>query len=425
MVLRVESMILQLVVFEVAPYQEKEEQLDVIVAAAPLFRIVGYDPRTKATSVFMAEPEYITQVAGGVHSGYLAASRRRELARIVCESLTVVLRRGKPFELSARQPASMKAIQGKKSEGLAEEEDQVPAFRRRGKIGRFAVNISGLHVILTFYSMQGIHPSKEGFNDDASHDLLVNIYSQQRSLSRDLIISTLEQMERIGKSVLSHKDGLARATALRHLSKFLSLSFENSSRNELSQGTVATLLPPSQEFLPHYENLKAVDPGLEPSPIGAPVVFLPLNTCGDLIHRRTANMSVEGEDRYVTFVISVHCKAPAIGPEKRLVMKLYESVSKQTVVLHIGPIQLDRSCSAAGRLNLLQDVAMSFIDTTAFRKLDATEQSLLGLTEKGEEVSRLEHLMQELVDVLLGDMGLRVGEVNTYVPFFLSAPKPI
>ena len=424
MVLRVELMILQLVVFEVIPQTEDEAGVS-SATLAPLFRIVAYDPKSKATSVFMAEPEYIVQVAGGAHSGYLEPSRRKELARIVCESLTVIQRRGKPFELSPLQPAGAKGLQGRMSTyDAVEGEETNPAFHRRGKIGRFAASVSGFHVIMTFYTLQGVHPSKEAFANDASLDLIVNVYSQQRSLSRDFVISTQEQVDRLGKTILSFKDGFARTTALRHLSKSLTLCVGDPRGSDLNQELVIGLLPPSQEYLPHYKNLS--DPGAdaEPRPIGAPVVFLPLNTCGDLIHRRTTSLCIEGEDRKVTFIISVHCKAPATGPEKGLVMKLYESVSRQMVVVHIGPVQLDRSCAAAGRSSLLQDVAISFIDTAAYHKLDSMEQSLLGLTEKGEESSRLEHLVQDLIDVLLVDMSIRVGELNTYVPYFLSAPKP-
>ena len=425
MVLRVDSLILQMVAFEVVAHEKADEKSIHPTTAVPWFRIVGYDPKTKATAVFVAEPEYIVQVAGGVHSGYLDISRRKELARIVCESLTVVQRRGMPFELSPRQQTYMKSFQRGKSGIHTDDGDSIQVSRRRGKIGRFASNVSGIHVVLTFYSIQGTHPSRQIFESDASHDLIVNVYSQQRSWSRDLVISTQEQVERIGRSVLSYKDGLARTTALRHLSTFITLTAENSLGNDLSPEMVAALLPTSQEFLPHYENLKIVDPGVESRPIGAPVVFLPLNTCGDLVHRRIVSMFVIGVDRNETFIISVHCKAPAIGPEKGLVVKLYESVSRQTVVMHIGPVQLERSCAAAGRVDLLQAVAVSFINTAAFRRLDPTEQSLLGLTEQGDELNHREHLLHELVDILLEDMEIRLGELNTYIPIFLSAPKAI
>jgi hypothetical protein len=370
------------------------------------------------------------EVAGGLHSLYLDISKRKELAKIVCNALMVIKRRGHPFELTSQtRLRGFKQIDSMSLSSIqSSTEDADLIFHRKGKLCRFGAKISNLQVIVTFFTLNTTPSSilNEESSDANDASIVINIYSSVRSLSCELIVTSDQQIQRLGKTIVSYKEGHVRATSLRHLCRFIQLDLIHASADSETQQLTAKLISPEKEFLAHYENVGVATPGEELNVIGAPVAFLPLNTLGDLFHRRVVRLPCDSAQLlHQDCMISLYTKSIALTPDRGVVMKLYESESRHTTTLHVGPIQLQRSCEAANEIDLLHDLASACLHAADYKTLDPVEQAVVALTTRGDDISRMERIMYRFADVLLADIRLRLGVLEVLVPYFVSAPKPI
>ena len=152
---RVNGVLMQLTTFEVATSKEHraaiQGSVDLVESgeerAIPLFepptlKIIGYNPRSKRKTTYIAPPAAILEVAGGVHSPYLDPKRRRELARIAGDALALKFPKDGPPELvmawsgSSKEfaaAASAVAKAGKVARSSAE-----AVLKRTGKLFRTA-----------------------------------------------------------------------------------------------------------------------------------------------------------------------------------------------------------------------------------------------------------------------------------------------
>jgi hypothetical protein len=407
LVSRVSGLVLQLVVFEVVSIDDGEP---------PFVRVLGYDPRTKVTATLAVDWDWVTEIAGGPHSLYLDKARRKELARIVIDRLVVIRRRGHPFELTTVD--ALRASKLKRDCQIAGEistEDANSVLRRSGRIARFGVRISGLQLVVTFFAIKA-----DSRSDETECDVAVNLYSVARSLSYELVISVNKQRECLRQPVIAFKEGNVRLTALRHVCKFLKVSFVQTVPDSKESRLIAELLPVSREFLASYDGVSGfhdVDLNID-RPLGFPVVFLPLSSCGDLIHQQVIQLPVEGMLLHMTSIMSVFTKAVGLSPEKGVVMRLYDSVDRRTITMHLGPYQLLQSCEMDPLL--LPNLALAYADLEIFPKLDPQENVLESLTTRDDTKTHLHGLVQRLAELIVLDMRLRVGELDHVVPYFLS-----
>ena len=111
--------------------------------SAPLIRVIGYDPRTKKSSILEVSTDAVTEVAGGGYSQYLEPARRKELAKIIVDALAVHFPRGGGFDLILPWSGSkVKASNVQASTKASWRSSAEKILRRTGKIFRSAIRIS-------------------------------------------------------------------------------------------------------------------------------------------------------------------------------------------------------------------------------------------------------------------------------------------
>lgn len=430
-VMRVGDTLLQLVVFEVIPIAPitPNSPIPPIEELAPLLRIIGYDPKTKQTATFTAPSSLVLSIAGGTHSSYLQLSKRKELGKLICDKLRIVVaRRGKqkqgfeltiPFNDSNANENINKLV-----------EDSSVVFRRAGKIGQFGMRVCGLQLLLTFFSTYN-HTNANATAaivpyTNQVNDIYVNAYSVARCLSTEIVITEQEQIARIQHVVASYSSGSVRATAIRRLCRYLHASLVHADADSDAYLLSVTLLPPSKEYLNEYANISLPDPKDDPRVIGAPEVFLPLNATGPLIHRRVVLLmqdikqdsnidSIQGNN-CIEFLVSIYCKDASVSPDKGVVIKAYDMANRGLVVMHVGSSLLQLLASSASDESLLSDVCTAYIHTADSRKYEHASIEALD-----DDQGRLERLVHRLSDVIITDLRYRIGLLNTYVLYFNSA----
>eukprot|EP00607_Mallomonas_marina_P007628 CAMPEP_0182422954 /NCGR_PEP_ID=MMETSP1167-20130531/8820_1 /TAXON_ID=2988 /ORGANISM="Mallomonas Sp, Strain CCMP3275" /LENGTH=401 /DNA_ID=CAMNT_0024601481 /DNA_START=540 /DNA_END=1742 /DNA_ORIENTATION=- len=336
----------------------------------PLLRIVGYDPKSRTKSSLVVDPRAVAEIAGGLYSQYLEVSRRRELARLVCESLTIIYPRGKPFELVAPWSGAGKDVGGGSSgDSNVLRSNTEKTLKRPGRIFRSGIVISHLDVIVTVFTshLSRIDTSskRRGSGDNtrqpSKYQIIINFYSMKASDSIEITLDERDQTSRIGRAILDYPIGAARATAIRHLCRFCKASLEPDPNNSEMKLLKIEFVPAKKEFLDDYRHVSAPDTGDDIRPVGAPIVFLPLDTVGEMLYRRGLIIPVVGRNGIIThkgkeYVVSVFTKTVKEGPERGLVVQLYDRSVPKTLAIHIGPSEIVRLCDNAHEPDLLHDM---------------------------------------------------------------------
>lgn len=187
-----------------------------------------------------------------------------------------------------------------------------------------------------------------------------------------------------------------------------------------------SLLGPKKGFVSEYMDVKAPDKGdANIRPVGVPQVFMPLDTCGYVLHRR--GMTIVNKTPTLgskDYIVTVFTKSPPEHPERGLVLKLYERGHSYTAVLHLGPSTLIKLCDDAGEPDLLRDLVRAR-ELAEEEKLDGLETRFVALTSKGELVARSERLVNQLVDIVLADLGVSSDPTDALVPYSKSAPRGV
>lgn len=408
----------------------------------PAFRIVGFDPKSRRKVTLGIEPQAIIEVAGGVFSPYLdpsIASRRKELAKVVCDSLVLVFPGGgQPFELMLPWSGSRKESSGgtNVSSGDTTKDSRSSAERvnkRPGRIFRSAMKISKYELIVTIFT------TPTSSNDDSTQhrNLDFNFYSPAASEATDLIVTESQQEERLGGSrILSYSEGVMRAAVIRRFCKFFRAEIIEDILDPHKKTLDVTLLPPDKGFITDYQQIGTPSPGDDVRPVGYPSVFFPLNTCGRPLHRRgmtlfqrqsCTNTKIERhseKSQEQEFLVTLYTKSSLENAERGLVVKLYNRSNSETSILHIGPSELMRICSQAQEPDLLQDLVKAQEQEDELQ-LDSVEGGFSEITEKGGLIRQTQHIINQLMDIVCNDLGYFLDPQEKVVPFIKSAPRGI
>ena len=438
LVKRVSNLVLQLVVFEVVPLASTDD-----TPKSPTFRIVAYDPKSASSHTLMIPPSIVEIIAGGFeYSSYLDSLRREELARLVCSELIAVKQKENKFTLQISAHIQQQAEKStEEKEGEQQEDEDFSKFasndnatlhlQRQGKLARFGVRICSLQLILTFFG-----PTLRDLKQRTSNKstVLINLYSTTHSIAAEISITEKEQIERCGNTVLSFNIGVARTTALRTLAKSLVVHLIIPTSSSQEKRLRVTLLPIEKAFLPYYEEITSdkEEDKIGCRPIGCPEVFLPLNSCGDLLishqvhlhicKNHMASMQFMKEEvahkskSTMSCLLSLFTKEKKLSPAKGMVLHVLNQHTQRTSILHIGPSQLKVSCIAANDEDLLQDISNTFslLQTHSYEFL-----------EREEDETRLLRLLRTLVSAFEKDLKLRIDELLQWTPYFSSSSSTL
>jgi hypothetical protein len=394
----------------------------------PAFRIVGYDPKSKRKLTLGVEPQAIIEVAGGVFSPYLDPVRRKELAKVVCDSLVLVFPSGKPFELLVPWSGAKKevstAVVSKSEAKMSDRSGAERVLKRPGRLFRSALRISKYELLVSAYSHTVSQAADTPENSD-NRQLIFNFYSPAVSEAAEVVVSETEQIERLGRPVLHFGEGSQRAVAIRRLCKFFRAEIIVDIMDPQKRTLVVVLLPPEKGFVTDYQQVAPSHPGEDIRPVGIPGVFFPLDTCGKPLHRE--GMSLPNRERSKPnkdYLVTVYTKSMQENAERGLVIKLYDRAISETAVLHLGASELIRICNHFDEPDLLRDLVYAQTEEDTL-KLDDIEKGFSELTVKGDLHRKTQALIGRLMYIVMGDLGYYISPQDTVVPYIRSGPRGI
>lgn len=395
------------------PKRRKRERLEKYFA--PSFRVVGYDPRSKGKCTYVVSNEATAEIAGGFYSQFLEGSRRRELARIVCDGLQCIFDKGSSFQLFLPFAGGVAVATGAppiEKKSIRASSEQI--MHRPGKIFRSAMRISNLDLLVTIYANSpGTTVGSE------QHGITVNFYIPIASETVDVPVSEKIQTEYLGNPLVKIQEGLPRAMAIRKFCHYFKADLRDDRKNMGVKLLEVDLLPLKSGFIQEYKQIGLPKPGQDIRPVGVPAVFMPPDTCGILLHRRGARLyDKKLRDKSSTsYVISVYTKSAMEGCERGLVIKVYEQNVSGTMILHMGPSEIQRLMQKAEHYDLLRDIATAReADTDSAR--DALEANFETLTEKSDNLRQLKKMYDLFADTIIEDIGIKpdpVGEPSLYL----------
>ena len=392
---------------------------------APTMRVIGYDPKSKRKVVLLASPEMMLELSGGMYSPYLDPSRRRDLAKILCEALLLHFPRGKPFELnvawSGAKSLSTAVASDRKGSSWRSSADRV--VKRPGKIFRSAVRVSKLELLVTLYVQQTVnHLEGEQANLNLEKRIIFNFYSTAASEAAEIMVNEDDQIKRIGSTIMSFPDGPIRATVIRRFLRFFQAALMEDPEDMHRKILKVDFAAPKKDFVNEYKNIGVSQPGEDIRPVGVPEVFLPLDTCGRVIHRRGMTLTnLEDKNNIITkdYVVTIYTKSKDEEPERGLVIKMYERGKSDVAILHLGASQCYRLSDEAGEPDLMRDIvaAKELMDG---EDLDNLEVNFQTFTKKGDIENERNKLINLLCDIVLADLGVKTNPQQQLLPFIKS-----
>jgi len=395
----------------------------------PAFRIVAYDVQSKRKATLGVEPQAVIEVSGGIYSPFLNPSRRKELARVVCDSLIVLFPSSRPYEIVVPWSGAKKEISTAtaptKGSKASTKSGAERVLNRPGRLFRSAMRICQYELLVSVYS----HVISEVANTEDNHDnrqLIFNFYSPAVSDAVEVCVSETGQIERLGVAVMKLTEGAQRAIGIRRLCRWFRAEIIEDILDSTKKTLYVVLLPPSKGFLSDYQEVSVPGPGEFVRPVGVPGVFFPLDTCGRPLHR--VGMTLQNRQRTQPdrdFLITVYTKSMAENPERGLVIKLYDRSVCETSILHVGASELIRLCNAADEPDLLRDMVYAKNEEDGLH-LDEIESGFSQLTLKGEMERATKLLVDKLVvDVMLTQLGFYISPQDSVVPYIKNAPRGI
>lgn len=426
------SMVAQTVGSSAKGFAEDRENTSVLERhPPPAFRIIGYDPRSRRKAVVIVEPQAVLEVCGGVFSPYLHPDRRRELAKTVCDTLVLVFTSGRPFELVVPWSGATKEITtatvSKEATKISDRSSADRVIKRDGKLFRSVLRVSKYDLLVSVYGPSSEFIAAANARNDNDNPLLrqiiFNFYSPAVSEAAEVAVSEQDQIDRIGKPVLHFTEGTIRSAAIRKLSRFFRAEIIIDVLDEKIRTLEVDLLPPSKDFVSDYQQVSVPPPGEDLRPVGIPDVFYPLDSCGNMLHRR--GMSLKCRDKSKPnkeFVVSVYTKTELETPERGLVIKLYDRTICSNAILHVGPSELIRICDHAEEFDLLRDISYA-INREEALQLDEVEENFTEFTEKGTLRNNTRQLIARLMNVVLNDLGFMYNALDMVIPYIKSGPK--
>lgn len=259
-----------------AELKDKRRRNKVSSKIPPKFKVIAYDPFSKKKSILMVDPEACTELAGGGFSPFLELDRRRELAKIVCDSLLLTFPKGQGYQIFVpwsgmdKSETAATASSGKTSTRSTAER----VIRRPGKIFRGGVRIGEMDIVITVYSQPA--PKASGYAPDA-RQLVFNFYSVEASEAIEMIITDEEQLDRLGRTILSYADGEARAIAVRRFCKNFKCEIMDDEIIESKKNLVVEFLEKRENFVEDYKQVGLGEPGENLRTYGAPFVRILFN----------------------------------------------------------------------------------------------------------------------------------------------------
>ena len=395
------------------PKRRKREKLEKYIS--PSFRIVGYDPRSKTKSTYVISNEATTEVAGGSYSQFLDPSRRRELARIICDGLQCIFDKGSSFQLFLPFSGAVAVSTGappieKKSVRASSEQ----ILHRPGKIFRSAMRISQLDLLVTIYA----NPPGTTVGSE-QYGITVNFYIPVASETIDIPVSEKVQREYLGNPLVLIQEGLPRAMAIRKLCHYFKADLRDDRKHLGAKLLQVDLLPLKSGFIQEYKQVGLPKPGQDIRPVGCPAVFMPPDTCGILLHRRGARLydKTLGQKGDIEYVVSVFTKSALEGCERGLVIKVYDNNVSGTMILHIGPSEITRLVNKAEEYDLLRDIAARR-EAEPDSARDALEKNFESLSEKEENLRHLKKMYDLFADIVIADVAIKpdpIGDPSLYL----------
>ncbi len=393
----------------------------------PTLKIIGYDPRSKRKTTMIAPPAAILEVAGGIYSPYLEYGRRRELAKIACESLSLNFPKGKPFELvmqwsGAAKESAGAALAKAPTKGQTIRSTAEAVLKRPGKLFRTAMVIGRLECVVTLYQQNAPGADVSSAKGYVEKQLIVNVYARAASEATEIIITDQEQTERIGRTVASFPEGEMRAAGVRRLMRFLHAALiDDMDADDVSKKVVHVVLrPPNKDFLTEYIQTKPTPPGEDIRPTGIPSVFLPLDTCGEFLYRCSMQLANKAKkDTLSDYIVTVYSKSEMEGPERGLVIKIYERDTSVTCILHLGPSEMTRLLDLADEPDLLRDLIVA---NNMYRqeKLDSVEERFVAVSPKGELLNTSRKLCTQMTKIILNDLAVTISPDQQLTPYLKS-----
>jgi hypothetical protein len=251
--------------------KDKRRRGKVSSKKAPKFKIIAYDPSSKKKSTLMVDPDACTELAGGGFSPFLEVDRRRELAKIVCEALLLTFPKGQGYQIFVpwsgmdKSETAAAATSGKTSTRSTAER----VIRRPGKIFRGGVRIGDMDVVITVYSQPA--PKASGYAPDA-RQLVFNFYSVEASEAIEMIVTDEDQVDRLGRAILSYADGEARAIAVRRFCKNFKCEIQEDEVVDGKKNLMVEFLKKKENFVEDYKQVGLGEPGENLRTYGAPFV---------------------------------------------------------------------------------------------------------------------------------------------------------
>jgi hypothetical protein len=394
----------------------------------PAFRIVGYDPRSKRKATLGVEPQAIIEIAGGVFSPYLEPERRKELAKVVCDSLVLIFPSGKPFDLLAPWSGAKKeistAVVSATETKLSGKSSAERVLKRPGRLFRSALRISKYELLVSVYS-HVISQAADAAENTDNRQLIFNFYSPAVSEAAEIAVTETQQNERLGRPVLHYGEGAQRAVAIRNLCRYFRADIIEDILDATKKTLNVVLLPPEKGFVTDYLEVSVPPPGEDVRPVGIPGVFFPLNTCGRPLHREGMSLpNRESSQPNKEYLITVYTKSVLENAERGLVIKLYDRSISETSVLHLGASELIRICNHHDEPDLLRDIVYAQNEEDTL-KLDDVEKGFSELSAKGELQRKTQALIGKLMEIVLGDLGFYISPQETIVPYIRSGPRGI
>jgi hypothetical protein len=452
------------------------------VKQAPALRVVAYDPQSKRKISFMPPIEAILEISGGIYSPFLDKERRKELAKIVCDSLFLMERpRGSRFELSIRwsgtlQDATAAMISVKRSWRAL----SAAGAKRKGKLYNASVRISKMELSVTMYSASsapvGTMRGSRGQEHMRPHQLVVSFCSNMAPEAVELTVTSEQQESRIGRPLERFVEGSIRDTAARRLCQWFRATLVTDPEDDTRKSLHVELMRVRKGYLNEYEKVGGTEPGEDLRPVGVPECFMPLDTCGDFLYRRSIQLPNRSPDLDLSnYVVNVYTKRKGDDANKGLVLKMYNPETPDSMVLHVGPSVLARICSQAGEAeaDLLRSMATAMRERDAARQQQAVPgkgkdggsgsgrgkgkgkgkshstgktakpaeapvdgknlsdgpvedgEALATLTDEGSARSQADRLVEHMVELVLPHLGVYQDPTNNTVPYITSENKGV
>ena len=402
---------------DVRSLQKKRSGLEVLVA--PPLRVVGYDPRSKKRHILLVPPEAVTEIAGGGYSHYLKEERRRELGRVVCESLQLSFPRGGGFELVLPWSGlHSNKIVGTGGAKMSWRSNADRVLQRSGKLFRAGIRMFQYDIIVSVYATL----LSDGSANERDKTIIINFYAAVASEASEISLNEEKQKEYMGRALLDFLPGDTRGVAIRNLCKYFRPEISEDPSDSTKKILNVELLPKKKGYISDYKEVGLPPPEADLRASGVPVVHMPPDTTGDLMYRSTRKIFRKELDDMTKeeYMMSVYTKQKGCGPERGIVVKVYDSEICQTIVLHYGPMEVLRLCEEGDQPDLMRDIVTAREQVTDGPK-DSLEEGFVSLTEKGETLKTIKHLSDIFCQFVMNDVGMMDSSQGDRVLYSLTS----